>query len=114
MVVFSGDTAYCPALEQFAANATYLVHEVMYPSAVDDIAKRRPNATRLIASIKSHHTAAADVGRIATSAKVKTLILNHFVPADDQSLTDQHWIDAVSKTFSGKVIIGRDLLQLAL
>ena len=114
IVVFSGDTAYCPALTQFAANATYLVHEVMYTPAVDDIAKRRPNATRLIASIKSHHTSAEDVGRIAHTANVKTLVLNHFVPADDKSLTDQLWIDTVSKTFSGKVIIGKDLLQLPL
>jgi len=112
VVVFSGDTAYCAALEKFAENATYLVHEVMYPPAVDEIAKRRPNATRLVASIKSHHTAAEDVGRIAHLAKVKTLVLNHFVPADDKSLTDQLWIDTVSKAFSGKVIIGKDLLQL--
>jgi len=114
IVVFSGDTAYCPALEKFAENATYLVHEVMYPPAVDEMAKRRPNATRLIASIKSHHTAAEDVGRLAHIAKAKTLVLNHFVPADDKSLTDQLWIETVSKTFSGKVIIGKDLLQLPL
>ena len=114
IVVFSGDTAYCPALAKFAADATYLVHEVMFTPAVDEIAKRRPNAARLIASIKSHHTSAEDAGRIAQMANVKTLVLNHFVPADDKSLTDQLWIDAVGKTFSGKVIIGRDLLQLPL
>ncbi len=113
-IVFSGDTAYCPPLATFATGADYLVHEIMYLPAVDDIAKRRPNATKLITSIKSHHTSAEDVGRIAQSANVKNLILNHFVPPDDKSLTDQTWFDAVKKTFSGNIIIGKDLLQFEL
>jgi ribonuclease BN (tRNA processing enzyme) len=111
IIAFSGDTAYCPALAVFAAEADYLVHEVMFLQAVDDIAKRRPNATKLIASIKSHHTNAEDVGRIAKAANVKNLVLNHFVPPDDKSLTDQTWLDAVKSTFSGNVIVGKDLSQ---
>ena len=47
IVVFSGDTAYCPALAKFASSADYLVHEVMYWPAVDEMVKRRPNATKL-------------------------------------------------------------------
>jgi ribonuclease BN (tRNA processing enzyme) len=82
--------------------------------AVDEIAKRRPNATKLIKSIKSHHTSTDDVGKIATTAKVKNLILNHFVPADDKSLVEQTWIDAVKRTFSGNIIVGKDLLQIQL
>jgi ribonuclease BN (tRNA processing enzyme) len=112
IIVFSGDTAYYPALATFATRANYLIHEVMYTSAVDDMAKRRTNATKLIASIKSHHTSAEDVGRIAKAANVKTLILNHFVPPDDKSLTDQVWLDAVKSTYQGNIIVGKDLLQL--
>lgn len=111
IIVFSGDTAYCPALATFAMGADYLVHEVMYLPAVDGIAKRRPNATKLIASIKSHHTSAEDVGRIAQAANVKNLILNHFVPPDDKSLTDQTWFGAVKSNFSGNIVIGKDLSQ---
>lgn len=111
ILVFSGDTAYCPALATFAMRADYLIHETMFLSAVDDMAKRRPNATKLIASIKSHHTSAEDVGRIAQAANVKNLILNHFVPSDDKSLTDQTWLDAVKNTFAGNIIIGKDLSQ---
>ncbi len=114
IIVFSGDTAYCPALAEFAAEADYLIHEVMYTPAVDDMAKRRPAASKLIASIKSHHTSAEDVGRIAKASKAKNLILNHFVPPDDKSLTEQTWIDAVKTTFSGTVIVGKDLLQFKL
>jgi ribonuclease BN (tRNA processing enzyme) len=114
VIVFSGDSAYYPALAEFASGADYLIHEIMYVSAVDDMAKRRPNATKLVASIKSHHTSAEDVGRIANLAKVKKLILNHFVPPDDRSLTEQTWLEAVKRTFSGTVIVGKDLLQFAL
>jgi len=114
IIVFSGDTAYCPALIPFSSNADYLIHEVMNVPAVEEMAKRRPYAARLKESILSHHTSAEDVGRIATAAKVKTLVLNHFVPPDDKSLTDQVWIDAVSKNFSGNITVGRDLLQLPL
>ncbi len=114
IIVFSGDTTYCPALVTFAADADYLIHEVMYSPAVDEMAKRRPNAAKLIASIKSHHTSAEDVGRIARAANVKNLILNHFVPPDDKSLSDQVWIDAVSSSFPGTIIVGKDLLQFAL
>jgi ribonuclease BN (tRNA processing enzyme) len=114
MIVFSGDTAYCPALADFATGADYLVHEVMNGPAVEEMVKRRPNASKLKASILSHHTLAEDVGRIAQQARVKNLILNHFVPADDNTLTGEVWINAVKKTFSGNITAGKDLLQFAL
>jgi ribonuclease BN (tRNA processing enzyme) len=113
-IIFSGDTAYCPALATFASNAEYLVHEVMYVPAIEEMVKRRPNAMKLKESILSHHTSAEDVGKVATAAKVKTLVLNHFVPSDDKSLTEQVWLNAVKTTFSGNIIVGRDLLRLAL
>jgi ribonuclease BN (tRNA processing enzyme) len=114
IVVFSGDTSYFPPLAEFAKGADYLVHEVLYGPALDALVKRRPNAERLKASIMSHHTLAEDVGRIATQASAKTLILNHFVPGDDKSLTPKIWSDAVRATYSGEIVVGRDLLQLPL
>jgi ribonuclease BN (tRNA processing enzyme) len=78
------------------------------------LAKRRPNAARLKESILSHHTLAEDVGRIASMAEVKTLVLNHFVPADDKTVTPQMWRQAVATNFSGKIIVGSDLLRLEL
>lgn len=114
IIVFSGDTAYCSALTTFAAGADYLIHEVMDGPGVEEMVKRRPNAATLKASILSHHTLAEDVGRIAKAANVKNLILNHFVPPDDKTMTDQAWINAVRSTFSGNIIVGKDLLQIAL
>src|ERR1051326_4985828 len=112
IIVFSGDTAYCPALIPFSLNADYLIHEVLYVPGVEEMVKRRPNAAKLKESILSHHTSAEDAGKIASAAKVKTLILTHFVPSDDKSLTEEVWMNAVKTTFSGNIIVGKDLLQL--
>lgn len=70
------------------------------------------NATALKKSILSHHTSAEDVGRVAEAAGAKTLGLSHLVPAEDASLTDQMWVDAVRTSFTGQIIVGRDLLEI--
>jgi ribonuclease BN (tRNA processing enzyme) len=114
IVVFSGDTAYFPALATFASGADYLIHEVMDKTAVEEMVKRRPNAIKLKTSILSHHTLAEEAGKIANQAKVKNLILNHFVPPDDKTITEEVWIKAVKKHFSGNIIVGKDLLQFDL
>ncbi|HXL55495.1 MAG TPA: hypothetical protein VN958_04510 [Chitinophagaceae bacterium] len=41
-------------------------------------------------------------------------ILNHFVPTDDKSLTDEIWTRTVRTTFAGNIIVGKDLLQIPL
>lgn len=114
IVVFSGDTTYFPALAGFARGADYLIHEVMYGPAIEALAGRFYNAGKLLAHLKASHTLAEDVGRIATAAGVKNLVLSHFVPGDDNTLTPERWIAAVHTTFSGTIIVGTDLLELAI
>ena len=89
------------------------VHEVLWPSAIDRIAASIYNATALRKSILSHHTPALEVGRVAAEARVKTLVLSHFVPAEDPEITDELWTNAVRRGgFSGPVILGKDLLEV--
>ena len=64
--------------------------------------------------LRAAHTMTQDVGRIATAAGVKTLVLNHFVPADDKRLTDDMWRAEVAKTFAGPIIVGHDLMTIPL
>lgn len=113
-IVFSGDTTYFPPLADFARGADILVHEVAFEPALAALAQRNPNAATILDHLKASHTMTDDVGRIAAAAGVKTLVLNHFVPADDRSLTEHVWRDAVAKTFSGSIIVGRDLLSIPL
>lgn len=113
-VVFSADTCYFPPLAEFAKGADCLVHEAMLTEGVETIVRRTPGADRLRAHLLAAHTPASDAARIAASAKVGTLVLNHLVPADDRSFTDEHWHAEVAKNWQGKTFIGKDGLVVAL
>lgn len=111
-VVFSGDTTYFPALADFARGADVLVHEVIYVPGVDAMVKRVPNAATLKEHLLASHTTPEDVGRIAAAAGVKTLVLSHFVPGDDPTITDAMWTEGVRKHFNGRIIVGKDLMVI--
>jgi ribonuclease BN (tRNA processing enzyme) len=111
-VVISGDTAYAPELAAFAKGADVLIHEVMYLPAVENLVRRLPNAKRLREHLMASHTLPEDVGKIAAQAEVKTLVLSHFVPPDDPSTTDENWMEGVRKHFKGRIIVGKDLVEI--
>ena len=108
-VVFSGDTTYFPPLAEFARGADYLIHEAMYGPGIEAFVKRIGNAETLLAHAKASHTLAEDVGRIAAAAGVKTLVLSHLVP---YNVAPEKWTEAVRTTFSGPIVVGKDLLEL--
>jgi len=111
-IVISGDTAMSDAIVGLAKGADVLVHEAIYPEAVDRLAARVPTAATLKKHLLVSHTTAEDCGRVAAAAGVKTLVLSHFVPADDPLVSEQAWIDAARKHYSGRIIFGRDLLEI--
>jgi ribonuclease BN (tRNA processing enzyme) len=111
-IVISGDTAPSDNLIRLARNADVLVHEAFLPSAVDRIAARVPSAAALKHHIIASHTSAEDCGRIAAAAGVKTLVLSHLVPPDDPLVTEQVWIDAARTHFTGRIVVGRDLMEI--
>jgi ribonuclease BN (tRNA processing enzyme) len=111
-IVISGDTKPSQNLIELARGADILVHEALYPAAIDRLVGSVPNASSLKESIISHHTTAEDAGRVAQAAGVDTLVLSHFVPPEDPSITDEMWVDAARAHFRGRVIVGRDLLEL--
>jgi ribonuclease BN (tRNA processing enzyme) len=111
-IVISGDTAPSEHLVKLASGADVLVHSAMYPPAIDRLVARVSNASALKASILAHQTSAEDAGRVAQAAGVKTLVLSHLVPADDPEVTEAMWIVAAHRHFGGRVILGRDLLEV--
>ena len=113
-VVYSGDTATCPALIDLARGADLLVQEVMYLPALDRLIASESNAATLRQHLLASHTTAEQAGEIAAAAGVKRLLLTHFVPGGDASVPDAAWADAAKRAFSGEVIVGRDLLRVAL
>lgn len=111
-IVISGDTTASDNLVRLARDADVLVHEALYAPAVEQMIKDVANASDLRRAIISHHTAIEEVGRVAQEARVKTLVLSHFVPAEDPVVPDQTWIDAARSHFSGRIIVGKDLLEI--
>ena len=111
-IVISGDTKVSKNLIALARGADVLVHEALWPPAVDRIVANVPNATTLKQHIIDSHTSVEDCGRVAAAAGVKTLVLSHLVPADDPSMTDRMWIDAARKHFKGAIVVGKDLMEI--
>lgn len=111
-IVFSGDTRPSRNLVELAQGADVLVHEVMYLPGIEQIIAAEPNARTLREHLLASHSTAEQVGRIASEAGVKTLVLSHFVPGGFPFLSDEVWFNAVRPYFTGNLIIGRDLLEL--
>jgi ribonuclease BN (tRNA processing enzyme) len=123
-VVFTGDTGPSDDVAKLAEGADVLVSEVCVcskgsatPQAEPDAATIRPPAG-LDAQEDFHmvheHLTPEEVGTIAARAHVKTVILTHFVPGDDDETDATRYISGVRKTFSGTIIAARDLFEFDL
>ena len=106
-IVISGDTRRSDSVVRLARGADVLVHEVLYVPG----APGTPGSA-LRKHILDSHTTVEDAGRVATEAGVKTLVLSHFVPSENPPVSDEQWLAAARSTFSGKIVVGRDLMEL--
>jgi ribonuclease BN (tRNA processing enzyme) len=106
-IVISGDTAPSEAVVALAKGADVLVHEVLWVPA----APGEPGSA-LRRHIMASHTPVEEAGRIAQRAGVGTLVLSHFVPAESPPISDGQWLAAARSTFSGRIVVGKDLLEL--
>jgi ribonuclease BN (tRNA processing enzyme) len=111
-IVISGDTTYSPELIALAKGADVLVSEVMHLAGLENLLKKVPNAATLREHLLASHIVTEDLGKLAAAAGVKTLVLSHLVPPDDNSITDDMWMEGVRKHYAGQVIVGRDLLEI--
>jgi ribonuclease BN (tRNA processing enzyme) len=113
-IVVSGDTSPSPNLIALAAGADILVHEVFSDHTLE---QWEPETTWEARQREHHlltsHTPLSQVGKVAAEAGVRRLVLTHFVPGDD-TLPDEHWLKGAARDFDGEVVVGRDLLELAL
>ena len=64
-----------------------------------------------VTNITDYHTSPKEVGTLAENAKVKKLILNHFVPP---VFNEEELESEVKEHYSGEVVVGRDLLEINL
>lgn len=111
-VVFSGDTAPSDNLVRLARGADILVHEVIAEQWVQSLYPKpwTDNNIAQMNHLMTAHTLPEDCGKIAERAGVKTLVLSHIVPG----FAPNRWLVPAKKRFSGKVVIGRDLMELGI
>lgn len=105
-VVISGDTTYCPALEQAAQNADVLIHEV-YDS--DALTHRKPEWQNYHSKA---HTNGADLGRLATNANIKSLVLYHQLTFGRFGGNKEAILEHIASTYSGPTTWGEDLMVI--
>lgn len=110
-VVFSGDTVPCEAIVALAEGVDILVHECNFPDEEVETRKRLGYAWYI-------HSTPSGVAEVARRTQPKTLVVNHLVGWNDFS--DEHepylWDEivppVVGPAFDGRLIVGRDLLEV--
>jgi ribonuclease BN (tRNA processing enzyme) len=104
VIAISGDTVACDGLDRLASGADVLVQCCYLASAEINSEHFRRLSRYTLACADS-------VGKIATTAGVKTLVLTHHrVRADDIML--ERVAEEVARDFSGRLIVGSDLLEI--
>ena len=112
-VVFSGDTGPCDNVRRLAAGADVLVHEAIDLEWMAQRVNHLPNRAAVMGHLGRAHCPPEDAGRIAAQAGVRTLVLSHLVPGDDDVPAEQ-WEARVRPHFDGEVLCGADLDELPL
>ncbi len=109
-VVFSGDTTVNDDLVSLAQGADILVHSVADLGYLERQGFRDAALERLAAL----HTDVTKVGGVAERARARELILNHYLPADRDAITDVEWKERASQGFGGQTSAGTDGLRRTL
>jgi ribonuclease BN (tRNA processing enzyme) len=119
VIVFSGDTGPSASLDELAKGADLLVTEVISAEEWKEqqIQTGRwqsmtpeQQARALRRQIEEHITP-DEIGKMATRANVKTVVLSHFLPATDPKDGYERFGEQVSKHFSGRVLVAKDLME---
>lgn len=118
-VVFTGDTGPSEALTQLTKGADVLVTEVNVTEEVIDLQKRNGSwqaksaaeQEAWIRHMNEEHVTPEQVGRMASAAGVKTVVLTHFTPTVNRNDDYQRFVEATKKVYSGQVLLAKDLMQ---
>ena len=119
VIVFTGDTGPSEALTELAKGADLLVAEV---NSSDDRKQiliadgqwqimSEQERVGILEQAKRGHLTPEDVGKMASRANIKTVVLTHLTyrpPPNTENYAP--WADEVRKHFSGQVLIAKDLM----
>ncbi|MEM7275465.1 MAG: MBL fold metallo-hydrolase [Actinomycetota bacterium] len=106
VIVVSGDTRVCAAVEQLARGADILVHEAF----VGELLVRRGLSAARLANLGHHHADAAEVGAMAARLEVPALVITHLVPSPGSPEEAARFRDEVrAGGYDGDLTIAEDL-----
>lgn len=101
-VVMAGDTVPCAGLDHLCAGAQALVHTVIRKDIIATIP-----VPRLIDTL-DYHSSPEEAAQTATRARMKTLVLTHYVPTIPLGGGDD-WRTLAAAHFDGSIELGDDL-----
>ena len=113
-VVFSGDTGPSDAVAALAQGADILVCEINDVSGTVATLRKLPNLPpealdRWVAHMEHEHLSPDEVGKLASRAGVKKVVLSHFSTLGEVGFDMAPWTTAVRKHFKGAIEPGKDL-----
>jgi ribonuclease BN (tRNA processing enzyme) len=120
VIVFTGDTGPSAAVTELAKGADMLVSEVT--SSIEEWKEQQIKSGRwqsrtpeeqagAIRHMSEEHLTPDEVGKMASRAGVKTVLLTHLPPTADPKDDYKRFGEQVKKHFSGQVLIAKDLME---
>ena len=105
-VVLAGDTVPCAALDRLCEDADVYVQTVIR----EDLVRLVPN--QRFVDICDYHSTVEQAAQTAARGRVRTLVLDHMVPAPADEAAEAEWIALARAHFDGEVLLAHDLLQV--
>jgi ribonuclease Z len=104
-VVIAGDTIPCAGLDALCEAADMYVQTVVRRDLIESIPSAR------LQDVLDYHSTVEQAGDTAQRAGVGVLVLTHMVPPVAPGAESQ-WSDLAATTFSGRVLVGEDLMVI--
>ena len=116
-IVYTGDTGPSDAVTALAKGADILVSELIDADVAGSVAPppaNAPEAEKTVSEVMkehlaTHHLTPAQVGKMASDAKVGRVVITHLVPSRKPDVSIDSYVAAIRKAYSGPVVIANDL-----
>jgi ribonuclease BN (tRNA processing enzyme) len=114
-IVYTGDTGPSTAVEDLAKGADLLVSEMIdLDATVAAVRRNSPNANapqilNAIEHLGRHHLSPADIGKLAKTAGVKSVVVTHLAADNPTTLDVMRYLHDIKAAYPGPVKIANDL-----
>lgn len=104
-VAIAGDTVPCDGLDEICTGADIYVQTVIRSDIIANAPGQR------IRDVIDYHSDVRQAGETASRCGVRTLVLNHFVPAPPLGREDE-WAADAKAAFDGEILVSHDLMTI--